>query len=446
MGVLAAIGRLVLGVMLALWLAVMAAPLHATVLDEAALPGGFSGEFATPTPVPTGTIGVVGTGEANDHDFLVFTALEPGAQTLRITLSRNSGAGPGQNSGGEVFFKTSPFLHGWDGSSAGRFRLNQGHNSHTLSITLDAGFAGGELHVGLYFTHGHPITYRIEAPGNTAPPPSPPPIPPGDTMQPGDAPGGAYSNNWRNPTPVGPGYAGVEGTGGWPNSLYFVFTDLPDGIQTLEFEFSYPEGVAPIYWAGGTVIAREAPFRWAWDGTRVGDFQINPIQRTMTLSMTTGAGFQGTLYVGLLFTYGSQVGFRINVPSNVPDPGGLPEVEAAKTVRVIDQFGGACATIGVGPAAGAQAAIPGACIEYVIEARNGGTGPATELAIEDRMGRHLIFVAAEVLGFDGPASTPDISLPARNTDCATGGCLVQLRDGHLGAGERGRIVIRGLLK
>jgi uncharacterized repeat protein (TIGR01451 family) len=194
------------------------------------------------------------------------------------------------------------------------------------------------------------------------------------------------------------------------------------------------------------VLAREdAPFRWNWDGTTVGSFGINPFARTQTMTLTTSAGFEGALYLGLYFTYGARVNFRISVPSN-GGPVGLPDVQAQKSVRVIHERGQGCATIGGAGPATPLAAIPGACVEFVIAARNSGNGAATDIAIVDLLNTNLIFVAAEASGFDGPAARADFRLPAVNTDCATGNCQISLRNGHLAAGTGGRIVIRTLLK
>lgn len=430
----------------ALFAALASAPAHADVLDEAAQPGGsFSGDFAAPTPVRQDQTAVVGTGTQNAHDFLRFEALRPGAQTLTVTINRDPSITQGGSSGGEVYFSETAFLYAWDGTSAGRFRVNRGRPSATIEIALSDGFAGGQLDVALYFTDGRPVIYEIAAPTNDYEPPLPPP-PGAGVFGPGDAPGGAFSTRWNAPTPIGPGYDAVEGEGSSGNSLFFVFNDLPPGVQTLTLEFSYPDDALPLYWAGGTVLAREnAPFRWNWDGTTIGNFAINPLARTQTMTLTTSAGFGGELHVGLYFTYGARVSFRINVPSNGV-PVGLPEVQAQKSVRVIHERGQGCATIGgAGPAA-PLAAIPGACVEFVIAARNSGNGAATDIAIVDLLNTNLIFVAAQASGFDGPAARADFRLPAVNTDCATGSCQISLRNGHLAPGTGGRIVIRTLLK
>lgn len=426
--------------MLAVMFWAMLNPAHSSVLDESAIAGGFSNNHAAPTPVPGGITLVRGSTTANVHDFLVFEGLEPGAQTLTITFRR---ATSGAAAGGEVYFKQTPFNFAWDGTQAGTYTVNNGNPVRSVEISLPSSFAGGRLHVGLYQTHGPRVFYEIDAPRNVVLPP--PPTGSG-TMFPPDAPGGAYSTQFGAPTPVAPGYEAVEGVGRVGQHLFFVFNDLPAGAQTIIFEFTYPDGALPIYWAGGEVMVSERPFRWQWDGRSAGTFAISPFRQTSTLTLTTGASFGGTLHVGLFFTYGfGGINFRINVPSNATAPG-LPDVQAGKHVRVVDQHGQGCAAIGSAGATGPQAAIPGACLEYVIEARNGGNGAATEIAIDDLLDANMIFIAAEHRGFDGPSGAADFRRPAGNTDCATGACRISLRNGHLAPGTRGQIIIRGLLK
>jgi hypothetical protein len=437
------LGLVLRGMLAAVLILLGADAARATTLDESG--AGFSNDFARPTPVLGGVVTVTGTGSTNQHDFLVFEGLLPGEQTLTISFTRSPDARPGENSEGEVYFQERPFRSAWDGEDAGSFRLTNGRRTRTVEIELEDDFAGGKLHVGLYFTDGGRVSYQISAPRNVVPPTPPPPPPTGaSVLVPADAPGGAFSTRWNNPTPVAPGYEAVEGELG-RNDLFFVFTDLPPGVQTLTFEFSYPDGVFPFFWAGGTVMAREGPFRWNWDGTEIGDFAVNPLRPRSTMTLTTGPNFKGVLHVGLYFTYGSRLKFRINAPSNA-GPLGLPDVQAAKSVRVIDQRGQGCAAFGQTGAAPAQAAIPGACMEFVIDARNAGDGSARDIEIDDLLSANLVFVAAEVTGFDGPGSTADLRRPAGNTDCATGTCRISLRNGYLSPGSGGRIVIRTLLK
>lgn len=429
-------------------LAVAAAPAQANVLDEAAQPGGsFSAEFAAPTPVPESYTTVIGSGTPNDHDFLVFEALRPGAQTLTLTIERDPASEQVRSSGGEVYFKQDAFGYAWDGIEAGKFRVNYGRPTATVEITLDSGFAGGRLYLAIYYTDGPRVLFEIAAPTNDSlPPPPPPPPPPGPgVFGPEDAPGGAFSTSWSAPTPIGAGYDAVEGEGRGGTRLFFVFTDLPPGAQTLTLEFSYPDTALPLYWAGGSVLAREGPFRWEWDGTPVGDFAISPLNRTQRMTLTTSTGFEGVLHVGLYFTYGSWVNFRIEVPSNA-GPGGLPDIVARKTVRVIDERGQGCGTMDGIAVTGPQAAIPGACIEFTIAARNNGDGAATDIAIDDLLDPNLIFMGAEARGFDGPAAGADFLSPPGNTDCATGNCRIRLRNGHLAPGTGGHIVVRTLIK
>jgi hypothetical protein len=85
-------------------------------------------------------------------------------------------------------------------------------------------------------------------------------------------------------------------------------------------------------------------------------------------------------------------------------------------------------------------------MEFLIEARNAGDGPATDIQIEDLLNPNLIFIAAIAEGFDPPGQGADFRSPAANTDCATGACRINLRNGYLRPGSGGRIVIRTLIK
>lgn len=101
-------------------------------------------------------------------------------------------------------------------------------------------------------------------------------------------------------------------------------------------------------------------------------------------------------------------------------------------------------------------AIPGACIEYVIEVENtGATAPATNLSINDILPAEVTFVSATLdtptTGFvDDPAVAgvgPTLTVPAANTDCdGTGAtCDITLDDAILAAGSLGQIRIRALV-
>ena len=62
----------------------------AATLNECDLVGGFSSSFATPTDVALGNLQVDGTLAASDFDFIQFTSLAAGAQSLSFTFALNN--------------------------------------------------------------------------------------------------------------------------------------------------------------------------------------------------------------------------------------------------------------------------------------------------------------------------------------------------------------------
>jgi len=97
-----------------------------------------------------------------------------------------------------------------------------------------------------------------------------------------------------------------------------------------------------------------------------------------------------------------------------------------------------------------QHAIPGACVEYVITASNGGPADALAMTIADTLPAELEFVAADFSGFTGsPAFAP--ALPASGTNCASNGCVISLGTAELAGGTpgtpvEGTLTIRALIK
>ena len=104
-------------------------------------------------------------------------------------------------------------------------------------------------------------------------------------------------------------------------------------------------------------------------------------------------------------------------------------------------------------------AVPGACVEYVIEVQNtGATATATNLVIDDILPAEVSFVAASLAtttatGFaddTGVAGAgPVLSVPGTPADSDCDGsttCVIQLSDAILAAGEIGQIIIRAEVK
>ena len=137
-----------------------------------------------------------------------------------------------------------------------------------------------------------------------------------------------------------------------------------------------------------------------------------------------------------------------------------PDLSASKSVTAVKEPGVSvpsvtdCST--ATPVANAKA-IPGSCIEYVIEVENtGATATAENLDIQDILPAEVTFISATLAtttatGFADDAAVagvgPTLTVPAANTDCdGTGAtCNVILNDAILAAGEIGQIKIRALV-
>lgn len=142
-----------------------------------------------------------------------------------------------------------------------------------------------------------------------------------------------------------------------------------------------------------------------------------------------------------------------------------PDLSAAKTVSVIKEPGIADPFVALTDCATASAvadskAVPGSCIEYVIEVQNtGATASATNLVIDDILPADVTFVSASLAtttatGFDDDTAIggvgPVLTFPTTpaTSDCDGTGttCAIQLSDAILAAGEIGQIVIRATVK
>ena len=129
-------------------------------------PGGsFSSDWSKPTAVAQGVTRITGTGAQNDFDILSFSGLAPGAQRFDFTFAGPDGAGNSYSAGGVVKFSTEPFRWGWDGKDAFGFQLGKKTLSSAATLALADTFAGGDLFVALYFTHGR-LDWTLDAPSN----------------------------------------------------------------------------------------------------------------------------------------------------------------------------------------------------------------------------------------------------------------------------------------
>lgn len=126
-------------------------------------------------------------------------------------------------------------------------------------------------------------------------------------------------------------------------------------------------------------------------------------------------------------------------------PDAVAFLEAQKVVRVHSQNGWGCTDAGSAAGAGAQAAIPGACVEYRIDLVNTGNGEARNVRLTDVLAPNHRFAAAWHQGFDTSAPGFAFEVPAPLTGCGGGACMIELREGVIAGGAQARVVIRALL-
>lgn len=146
-----------------------------------------------------------------------------------------------------------------------------------------------------------------------------------------DAP---FSRSWSQPTEIGQGADAILGTAEVQNGHEFiVLTGLRAGGQTLSFTFETPDWAlsSDSYSAGGQILWSTDPFRWAWDGTSAGAFQLDRWTTERTVDVILGDDFAGPLYLGVFLTHGSDVAWNAFAPGNaaiptpaMPAPGVVP--------------------------------------------------------------------------------------------------------------------------
>ncbi len=152
---------------------------QAATLNETDLAGGFSSNANSYTQVGSGFDEIEGTLLNGEDDFLQFTDLAAGAQTVSFTFELLSNANNAQASGRLRYFESfssNPFS---PGTAVGDFNLNPRNNtSQTLSFSLPTTFAGGDLFVAVlsFSSNGLPYSYSASVPGNAAAP-APVPVP-----------------------------------------------------------------------------------------------------------------------------------------------------------------------------------------------------------------------------------------------------------------------------
>ncbi|HQU67704.1 MAG TPA: hypothetical protein PLI43_05845 [Albidovulum sp.] len=161
---------------LGLAIALSATTASAVTVNEGSFAGGdFSGAFGSPTAIASGVDTITGGLGSGDRDFLSFTGMATGAQTITLNLTA-LGSGPLWT--GTLRYSTTPFTSNTSGSIAGsllmvRFPPFVVWTTQTLSFNLGATF-GGTLFLALNQQSGTGIAYSLSIPGNN---PAPVPLP-----------------------------------------------------------------------------------------------------------------------------------------------------------------------------------------------------------------------------------------------------------------------------
>lgn len=124
-----------------------------------------------------------------------------------------------------------------------------------------------------------------------------------------------------------------------------------------------------------------------------------------------------------------------------------PELEASKTVFIFRQDGVGCDIFPGTPPSdpAAQAAIPGACVEYELEVENIGSGASDETDITDTLDGRFIFAAARISGIT-PGTGYSFNTPTTMTDCGLSTCKIEVENGVIASGNTGTILVRAVLK
>ena len=145
----------------------MSAPSQGATLNEGTL-GDFSNDYAAPTVIGNGFETVVGATSVGDLDFVQFTGLASGAQTVSVTFTPAS-LGTLFISSGTLRYSTQPLTSSTSGTSAGNFSIYDlglfSSTTQTLSFNLDSSFSGA-LFVSLSLALGSPVNYSISIPSN----------------------------------------------------------------------------------------------------------------------------------------------------------------------------------------------------------------------------------------------------------------------------------------
>ncbi len=126
------------------------------------------------------------------------------------------------------------------------------------------------------------------------------------------------------------------------------------------------------------------------------------------------------------------------------------DIAGDKVVSVHSEDGSTCSTIPGSPSGGYG--IPGACVEYVISVENSGSAAATDIVVNDVLPDELEFATAVFGGDFTGGSFASPALPAANTDCVSGACVINLTGATLPApvlpatSTTGTVTIRAYVK
>jgi hypothetical protein len=157
-------------------LAVGASSASAATVNEGSLSGGdFSSTFGSPTAIASGVGTVTGTLVNGDFDFLSFTGMQTGAQTVTLNLAATGAA---LLWSGTLRYSETLFTSNTSGTIGGSMLM---YNippilvsmTQTLTFNLGATF-GGTLFLALDQALGSGMSYSLSIPGNV---PAPVPLP-----------------------------------------------------------------------------------------------------------------------------------------------------------------------------------------------------------------------------------------------------------------------------
>lgn len=253
-------------------------------------------------------------------------------------------------------------------------------------------------------------------------------------------------------------------------------TTVGDGAGSAVVTGDVPKGVRVFVQVQGTVAAGVADT--STDDitlvTEVRDPTAFGLEASATPGAVTAASGGGNNLLGAAQNVLAD-GTGVLAAENTGDADGLfattgiiqvesPDLSATKTVLVIKEPGIADPFVALTDCATATAvadakAVPGSCVEYVIEVENtGATATATNLVIDDILPAEVTFVAATLetttgtgfaddTGIAGAGPVLTVPTDAAESNCnGVDTCVIQLSDAVLAAGEVGQIVIRAEVK